>query len=170
MSKITNLRQKYCKGSDFFRAPRRPAFGAPPAGGCPRRMAGCWSELVGAPPRGEAAGRGVPIDFQMFTSGHPPGALARAAAGPRPSFRATERAHAGRSSRVAASIKCRISRSYFCREQSRQSEGIAVAMARVGNAVIGKKNETWCDDFMLAATLRRRRVLRSYLACIRRFL
>ncbi len=26
-------------------------------------------------------------------------------------------------------------------------------MARMANAVIGKKNETWCEYFMLAATL-----------------
>ncbi len=56
---------------------------------------------------------------------------------------------------VAASAKCRKSCSYFCREQSRQSEGIAVAMTRIVNAVIGKKNKTWCAYFMLAATPRR---------------
>ncbi len=62
---------------------------------------------------------------------------------------------------VAASIKCRKSCSYFCREQSRQSEGIAVAMARIVNAVIGKKNKTWCAYFILAATPGRRRAVRS---------
>ncbi len=63
---------------------------------------------------------------------------------------------------VAASVKCRKSCSCFCREQSRQSEGIAVAMARVANAVIGKKNKTWCVYFMLAATPgRARRAVRS---------
>jgi len=38
-------------------------------------------------------------------------------------------------------------------------------MARIVNAVIGKKNKTWFEYFMLAATpMRRGRVLRSYLA------
>ncbi len=44
-----------------FRGARLPAFGAPPAGGCPRRMAGRWNGIMIAPPRGEAAGRGVLI-------------------------------------------------------------------------------------------------------------
>ncbi len=56
-----------------------------------------------------------------------------------------------RAAGIASSIKYWKSCSYFCREQSRQSEGIAVAMARIVNAVIGKKNKTWCDNFMLEA-------------------
>ncbi len=38
-------------------------------------------------------------------------------------------------------------------------------MARMANAVIGKKNETWCEGFMLAATLSGRRAVRSNAAC-----
>ncbi len=56
--------------------------------------------------------------------------------------------------RIASSIKYCKSCSYFCREQSRQSEGIAVAMARVVNAVIGKKNKTWCVILYLKRCLR----------------
>ncbi len=114
-------------------------------------------------PRGFAAGAGRFVDFQSDTSGHPPGARS-----------APRRRHGKRFGRrsvlplavphgVAASVKCRKSCSCFCREQSRQSEGIAVAMARVANAVIGKKNKTWCVYFMLAATPgRSRRAVRLY--------
>ncbi len=125
-------------------------------------MAGRWNELVAVPPRGFAAGRdGLLIFKGLRPAIRPAPSAPRRGHGRR--FAMTEHAHADRSSRVAASIKCRISRSYFCREQSRQSEGIAVAMARVANAVIGKKNKTWCEGFMLAATPDGgRRAVRSY--------
>jgi len=57
-----------------------------------------------------ASPRGREIDFQLFTSGHPPGALMRAAAAARQSLRPAERPCAWRSSRRCS--KCKIT--YTC--------------------------------------------------------
>ena len=140
---------------------RAPAFGAPPAGGCPRRMAGRGTEFYGRP--GPAA---LPRGRDGFQNVYVRPSTRRAAAR---RGGATGSASAGGASLrkpvphgVAASVKYWKSCRYFCREQSRPSEGIAVAMARMVNAVIGKKNKTWCAYFMLAATpSRARRAVRS---------
>ncbi len=84
----------------IFRGARLPAFGAPPAGGCPLRMAGRGTGFIAGPGPRLRRGPGR-IDFQSDTSGHPPGALVRAAAAPRLALRPTERPRASRSSRCA---------------------------------------------------------------------
>ncbi len=133
---------------------RLAAFGAPPAGGCPLRMAGRWNRIYRMPrPRGEAAGPGRLLIFNRLRPAIRP--ARRCAPRRRHGFRfGTAERPCGNPfpHGVAASVKYRKSCSCFCREQSRRSEGIAVAMARVANAVIGKKNKTWCAYFMLAAT------------------
>ncbi len=152
--------------NNYFQGARLPAFGAPPAGGCPQRTAGREAGLSTPRPRGFAAGPGRPVDFQPDMSGHPHGALRaprrrhgfrfgtaeRPCGNPFPHGVAAAITLCLLQRSVAASVKCRKSCSCFCREQSRPSEDIAVAMTRMGNAVIGKKNKTWCAYFMLAAT------------------
>ena len=63
--------------------------------------------------------RGREIDFQLFTSGHPPGALMRAAAAARQSLRPAERPCAWRSSRRCS--KCKIT--YTCCNAKRRPPG-----------------------------------------------